>query len=82
MADAMCWWFFGWVQEISRVVPCQRTRAVPAGTAVWTVAPGTVYAVGRRPGYGLVVQIDHPGGIRGSEPVRTRYVDVNAARVR
>ncbi|PAP74658.1 M23 family metallopeptidase, partial [Rubrivirga marina] len=47
--------------------------AVPAGTAVWTVAPGTVYAVGRRPGYGLVVEIDHPGGIRGSEPVRTRY---------
>lgn len=47
--------------------------AVPAGTAVWTVAPGTVRAVGRRPGYGLVVELDHPGGIRGSAPVRTRY---------
>ena len=50
--------------------------AVPAGTAVWAVAPGTVRSVGRRPGYGLVVEIDHPGGIgtayRG-RPVRTRY---------
>ena len=50
--------------------------AVPEGTAVWTVAPGTVHSVGRRPGYGLVVEIDHPGGIGPAgqgEPVRTRY---------
>ncbi|PAP76363.1 M23 family metallopeptidase [Rubrivirga marina] len=47
--------------------------AVPAGTAVWTVAPGTVRSVGRQRGYGLVVEIDHPDGIGGSEPVRTRY---------
>ena len=50
--------------------------AVPEGTAVWTVAPGTVRSVGPRPGYGLVVEIDHPGGIGPAgqgEPVRTRY---------
>ena len=49
--------------------------AVPEGTAVWTVAPGTVRSVGPRPGYGLVVEIDHPGGIGTGqgEPVRTRY---------
>ncbi|MEL6614276.1 MAG: M23 family metallopeptidase [Bacteroidota bacterium] len=48
--------------------------AVPAGTAVWTVAPGTVRRVGRQRGYGLVVEIDHPGGVApGGEPVRTRY---------
>ena len=48
--------------------------AVPTGTAVWTVAPGTVRAVGRRPGYGLVVEIDHPGGIGASGiAVRTLY---------
>ena len=50
--------------------------AVPAGTAVWTVAPGTVRSVGRQRGYGLVVEIDHPQGIgrgRLSTPIRTRY---------
>ena len=50
--------------------------AVPEGTAVWTVAPGTVHSVGRRPGYGLVVEIDHPGGIGPAGqgvPVRARY---------
>ena len=50
--------------------------AVPEGTAVWTVAPGTVRFVGPRPGYGLVVEVDHPGGIGGAgrgEPVRARY---------
>ncbi|PAP78911.1 hypothetical protein B1759_15855 [Rubrivirga sp. SAORIC476] len=48
--------------------------AVPEGTAVWTVAPGVVRSVGRQPGYGLVVEIDHPAGIGGAgEPVRTRY---------
>jgi murein DD-endopeptidase MepM/ murein hydrolase activator NlpD len=50
--------------------------AVPEGTAVWTVAPGTVRSVGPRPGYGLVVEIDHLGGVGGAgrgEPVRTRY---------
>ncbi|GAB5550181.1 MAG: hypothetical protein SangKO_099410 [Sandaracinaceae bacterium] len=45
--------------------------AVPAGTAVWTVAPGTVRSVGRQRGYGLVVEIDHPRGL--GQPVRTRY---------
>jgi murein DD-endopeptidase MepM/ murein hydrolase activator NlpD len=45
--------------------------AVPAGTAVWTVAPGTVRAVGRQRGYGLVVEIEHPTGL--GQPVRTRY---------
>ena len=50
--------------------------AVPEGTAVWTVASGTVRSVGPRSGYGLVVEIDHPGGIGPSgrgQPVRTRY---------
>lgn len=50
--------------------------AVPAGTAVWTVAPGVVRAIGRRQGYGLVVEIDHPTGLGsadGGGPVRTRY---------
>ncbi|MEM1044206.1 MAG: M23 family metallopeptidase [Bacteroidota bacterium] len=50
--------------------------AVPAGTAVWTVAPGTIRSVGRQRGYGLVVEVDHPNGIgrRGpGSPVRTRY---------
>lgn len=45
--------------------------AVPAGTAVWTVAAGTVRAVGRQRGYGLVVEIDHPTGL--GQPVVTRY---------
>ena len=45
--------------------------AVPVGTAVWTVAPGTVRAVGRQRGYGLVVEIEHPTGL--GQPVRTRY---------
>ena len=48
--------------------------AVPEGTAVWTVAPGVVRWVGPRPGYGLVVEIDHPTGLGGAgRPVRTRY---------
>lgn len=50
--------------------------AVPAGTAVWTVAAGVVRAVGRRRGYGLVVEMDHPAGLAPDgqgEPVRTRY---------
>ena len=50
--------------------------AVPAGTAVWTVAPGRVRAVGRRGGYGLVVEIDHATGLR--RPVRTLYAHLSA----
>ena len=45
--------------------------AVPAGTAVWAVAPGTVRAAGRRPGYGLAVEVDHPTGL--GCPARTLY---------
>ncbi len=45
--------------------------AIPAGTAVWTVAPGTVRTVSRQRGYGLVVEIEHPTGL--GPPVRTRY---------
>ena len=51
--------------------------AVPAGTAVWTVAPGRVRAVGRRGGYGLVVEIDHATGL-GRRPVRTLYAHLSA----
>ena len=51
--------------------------AVPTGTAVWTVAPGRVRAVGRRGGYGLVVEIDHPAGL-GRRPVRTLYAHLSA----
>ena len=51
--------------------------AVPTGTAVWTVAPGRVRAVGRRGGYGLVVEIDHPTGL-GRRPVRTLYAHLSA----
>ena len=51
--------------------------AVPTGTAVWTVAPGRVRAVGRRPGYGLVVEIDHAAGL-GHRPVRTLYAHLSA----
>lgn len=51
--------------------------AVPAGTAVWTVAPGRVRAIGRRRGYGLVVELDHAAGL-GRRPVRTLYAHLSA----
>lgn len=51
--------------------------AVPAGTAVWTVAPGRVRSVGRRRGYGLAIEIDHPVGL-GRRPVRTLYAHLSA----
>ena len=52
--------------------------AVPLGTPVRSVAPGRVRAVGRRPGYGLVVEIDHVVGL-GRRPVRTLYAHLSAA---
>ncbi len=52
--------------------------AVPLGTPVRSVASGRVRAVGRRPGYGLVVEIDHAVGL-GRRPVRTLYAHLSAA---
>lgn len=55
---------FGWRQH--PISGCYRHHdgidvAVPLGTAVRSVSPGVVRHVGRRSGYGLVVEVDHAG---------------------
>ena len=49
--------------------------AAPRGTHVTAPAPGTVSFVGRKFGFGLVVEMDHASG------VRTRYAHLTAAMV-
>jgi murein DD-endopeptidase MepM/ murein hydrolase activator NlpD len=49
--------------------------AAPRGTPITAPAPGRVISVGRRFGYGLVVEIQHSGN------VRTRYAHMKAAMV-
>lgn len=48
----------------------------PAGAPIYSAARGTVAFVGRRPGYGNVVEIDHGNGLR------TRYAHMSAFRTR
>jgi murein DD-endopeptidase MepM/ murein hydrolase activator NlpD len=50
--------------------------AAPRGTPITAPAPGRVTFVGRRFGYGLVVEIQHQGS------VKTRYAHMKAAMVR
>ena len=50
--------------------------AAPRGTHINVPAPGTVSFVGRKFGFGLVVEIDHTPG------VRTRYAHLTAAMVK
>ncbi len=50
--------------------------AAPAGTPVWAVGSGKVVYAGRRGGYGKLVEIQHPGG------VRTRYGHLSRILVR
>ena len=51
--------------------------AVPLGSAVRAVASGVVRFVGHRSGYGLVVEIDHAGGM-GSTQYRTLYAHLSS----
>lgn len=48
----------------------------PTGTPVWSVASGVVTHAGRRGGYGNLVEISHPGGIK------TRYAHLSRILVR
>ena len=48
----------------------------PTGAAVYSAARGKVAFVGRRPGYGNAVEIDHGNGLR------TRYAHLSAFRAR
>ena len=52
--------------------------AVPLGSPVRAVASGVVRSLGRRSGYGLVVEIDH-AMVTGSPHVRTLYAHLSAA---
>ena len=69
---------FGW-----RVHPVHGDRrhhagidiAAPHGSAIRAAAPGVVVAAGRRGGYGLMVEIDHGGGLR------TRYAHASRLHV-
>ncbi len=49
----------GWLPEIHRGVDI----AVPEGTSVRTMAPGTVRFAGTMAGYGQVIWIDHGGDV-------------------
>ena len=51
--------------------------AVPPGSTVRSVASGVVRSVGRRSGYGLVVEIDHAGA-PGSPQHRTLYAHLSS----
>lgn len=48
----------------------------PAGAPIFAAASGRVAFVGRRPGYGNCVEIDHGNGLR------TRYAHMSAFRIR
>ncbi|MCL4233203.1 MAG: M23 family metallopeptidase [Deltaproteobacteria bacterium] len=48
----------------------------PTGTRVWAVADGTVSRAGSAGGYGKLVEITHPGGLR------SRYAHLSAINVR
>ncbi len=48
----------------------------PTGTRVWAVADGTVSRAGNAGGYGKLVEISHPGGLR------SRYAHLSAINVR
>jgi murein DD-endopeptidase MepM/ murein hydrolase activator NlpD len=48
----------------------------PVGAPIYAAARGKVAFVGRRPGYGICVEIDHGNGIR------TRYAHMSAFRAR
>lgn len=48
----------------------------PTGTRVWAVADGTVSRAGSAGGYGKLVEITHPGGLR------SRYAHLSAISVR
>jgi murein DD-endopeptidase MepM/ murein hydrolase activator NlpD len=48
----------------------------PTGAAIYSAAKGKVAFVGRRPGYGNCVEIDHGNGLR------TRYAHMSAFRTR
>jgi len=52
--------------------------AVPLGSPVRAVASGVVRSLGRRSGYGLVVEIDH-AMVTGSPHVRTLYAHLSSA---
>ena len=49
----------GWLPEIHEGIDI----ALPEGTPVRTMAPGTVRFAGPMPGYGLMVSIDHGGDV-------------------
>ena len=51
--------------------------AVPLGSTVRSVASGVVRSVGRRSGYGLVVEIDHVGAL-GSAHRRSLYAHLSS----
>ena len=52
--------------------------AVPLGSVVRAAAPGAVHVVGRRSGYGLVVEVEHRSA-SGTPPVRTLYAHLSSS---